>query len=144
MAGQNLSKATMQTRSMMTSITRAARSAAAASQRGLLSASVSGGAADAAAVQRAMAGAFANKFAQDAAHRKPPAAVLEAALPQSQVELAQQVQAQLHRQMAAVEAAAVESPSATMQAAAEHLKGIPLRSKREYKALIADWVARRQ
>ena len=138
--GQNPFQSTMQARNMMTSITRAARSAAAASQRGLLSTSATGGAADAAAVQRAMA----DKFAQGAAHRKPPAAVLDAALPQSQVELAQQVQSQLHQQMAAFEAAAVESPSATMQAAAEHLKGIPLRSKREYKALIADWVARRQ
>ena len=136
----------MQTGKLLTSLGRAVARSAAASQRGMRMARTSGGAHEASAAQRALSGAFSRKMEQGAAHRKPPAAVLEAAIPQTEVELAHQVQAQLHRQMTAVEAAAVEaeSPSATMQAAAEHLKGIPLRSKREYKALIADWVARRQ
>ena len=122
---------TMQARSQLSVLS---RGAAHAIQRGMRTTSRLGDAGD--AQERALdAGlAFARKLGQDAAQRPPPQAVYEAALPQAHAELALQVQAQLHRKMGAVEASA----------AAEHLKGIPLQSKREYKALLAEWVARRQ
>ena len=134
---------TMQARSQLSVLS---RGAAHAIQRGMRTTSRLGDAG--AAQERALAAglAFSRKLGQDAAQRPPPQAVYEAALPQAHAELALQFQAQLHRQMAAVEASAAAdaSPTATMQAAADHLKGIPLRSKREYKALMAEWVARRQ
>jgi hypothetical protein len=66
--------------------------------------------------------------------RKAKAAVAPAGL-NSKVEqhLAQQLQA--------FEAAV--RPDAAMQAASEHLQGIPLKSKREYKQLIAQYVQKR-
>lgn len=46
----------------------------------------------------------------------------------------------LAQQMQAFEAAV--QPDAAMQAPSEHLRGIPLKSKREYKHLIAQYVQR--
>jgi len=98
--------------------------------------------ADPAAVNRALAAAVAisRKAAQPAslpATRKPSAAHFEAITHQ---ELAQKVEDQLQAQIAAVEADAAHQ---AMEAAAEHLRGIPLKSKHEYKSLIADYNARR-
>lgn len=145
MGGQIALKITMQARSTLSLL---GRGAARAVQRGMRTTAHLGAAGAAQEHALAAGAAFSRKLGQAAAQRPPPSAVFAAALPQSQGELARQVQAELHRQMAAVEASAAAdaalSPTATMQAAADHLKGIPLRSKREYKALMAEWVAKRQ
>jgi len=98
---------------------------------------------DPAAGNRALAAAVAisRKAAPSAplpaAICKPSAAQFEAI---SHQELTQKVEDQLQAQMAAVEADATHQ---VMEAAADHLQGIPLKSKHEYKSLIADYNARR-
>jgi len=85
----------------------------------------------------AAAVAISRKAAQPAplpaAIRKTSAAQFEAI---SHQELTQKVEDQLQAQMAAVEADATHQ---VMEAAADHLQGIPLKSKHEYKSLIADY-----
>ena len=59
-------------------------------------------------------------------------------------ELADQVERQIKSQMTALTAAkAASEGNAAMQAAADHLRGIPLRSKNEYKSMIAQYNAAR-
>ena len=90
-----------------------------------------------AAVQRAMAAALAISR-----NRGSSGAEIEATAHQK---LVQNAERRLQQQMKALEPSsdiAVEG-DAVMQAAADHLRGIPLRSKREYKQMIAAYTARR-
>jgi len=129
-------------------MTRALTSIRALSQRAITTqsnvcSSSSASIAEQAAVQRAMAAAVAisRNVREVPAERKPSAAQFAAITHQ---ELSQKVEQQLKSQMVTLEAAkAMAEGDGAMQAAADHLRGIPLRSKSEYKSMIAAYNARR-
>ena len=131
-------------------MTRALTSIRALSQRAITTqsnvcSSSSASIAEQAAVQRAMAAAVAisRNVREVPAERKPkPSAAQFAAI--THQELSQKVEQQLKSQMVTLEAAkAMAEGDGAMQAAADHLRGIPLRSKSEYKSMIAAYNARR-
>jgi hypothetical protein len=88
--------------------------------------------------------------ASSAGARKPRATrnserkLSEAQLASQHHNLAKEVERQLQAQMKVVQAAQqqVEADS-SLQAAAQHLQGIPLKSKREYKMLMQQYSAKR-
>jgi len=114
-------------------------------QRALTSAATTSSippAAEQAAVHRALAAAAAI-----ARRSQPPPAVPSAAqfAAVAQQEMTQVVEVQLAAQMASLQGAkAAAQADSAMQAAAEHLRGIPLRSKGEYKSMIAAYNAARR
>ena len=124
------------------------------SQRTLSSAAASSSippAAEQAAVHRALTAAAAiarrsQPAPAPAAERQKQQGAADAAqfAAIAQQELTQVVEAQLAAQMAGLQQAkAAAAADTAMQAAADHLRGIPLRSKREYKSMIAAYNAAR-
>ena len=122
------------------------------SQRALSSAAAPSSippAAEQAAVHRALAAAAAIARrsqpapAPAAASQRAPSAAQFAAV--AQQELTQVVEVQLAAQMESLQRAKAAAQADTaMQAAADHLRGIPLRSKGEYKSMIAAYNAARR
>ena len=98
-------------------------------------------AADQIAVTRALAAAVA------ISRKAPPVASKSSAAQFSAIthqEMARKVEHQLQAQMAVVEASSAQARAGqAMEAAADHLRGIPLKSNHEYKSLMAGYNAKR-
>ena len=132
---------------MTSRISQALPALRALSQRALSSAAATSSippAAEQAAVHRALAAAAAiARRSQPAPAERAPSAAQFAAV--AQQELTQVVEVQLAAQMASLQGAkAAAQADSAMQAAADHLRAIPLRSKREYKSMIAAYNAARR